>query len=124
MTFLLPVAAVQAVEPVPFGEFISITEKGLDALDEVETVFSDSESMKIEVKMAFKKYDIAVKKYDRYVKTWPKGKQADIAWAMAKARLAYDLTLTEGLHGKSHEDAKIATQEAREMFVKYRKLKK
>ena len=64
VAFLTPVAAVHAEEPVPFEEFISITEKALDALDEIETVCSNYDSMKIEARMA-------VKKYDRYVKTWP-----------------------------------------------------
>jgi hypothetical protein len=124
MLLLLPVATVQAADAVPFKDFVSITEKVLDTLDEIETVFSDSESMKIEAKMAFKKFDIAMKKYDRYVKTWPEGKQGIIAWKMQSARLLYDMTLFEGLYGKSHEEAKIATQEARDMFAKYRKSQK
>jgi len=50
-----------AKEPIPYKEFVAITEHALDALDEVETVFENSDSMKIEVKMAFKKLDAALK---------------------------------------------------------------
>ena len=124
MLLLLSVATVQAAEPVPFKDFVPITEKVLDTLDEIETIFSDSESMKIEAKMAFKKFDIAMKKYDRYVKIWPEGKQGVIAWKMQSARLLYDMTLIEGLHGKSHKEAEQAIQEARDLFAEYKKSKK
>jgi hypothetical protein len=121
---LLSVAPAQAAEAVPFKDFVSITEKVLDTLDEIETVFSDSESMKIEAKMALKKFDIAKKKYERYVKTWPEGKQILIVWEMQSARLSYEMTLIEGLHGKSHDEANKATQKARDLFAEYRKSKK
>ena len=124
MLVMLSVAPVQATEPVPFKDFVSITEKVLDTLDEIETVFSDSDSRKIEAKMAFKKFDIAMKKYDRYIKTWPEGKQGMIAWKMQSARLLYDMTLIEGTHGKSHGEAEKAVQEARDLFAEYKKLKK
>lgn len=124
MLVMLSVAPVQATEPVPFKDFISITEKVFDALDEIETVFSDSDSRKIEAKMAFKKFDISMKKYDRYIKTWPEGKQGMIAWKMQSARLLYDMTLIEGTHGKSHGEAEKAVQEARDLFAEYNKLKK
>lgn len=121
---LLSVVPVQAADTVPFKTFISITEKVLDALDEMEIVFSDSESTKIDVKMAFKKFDIAMKKYDRYVETWPEGKQGIIAWKMQSVRLLYEMTLIEGLHGKSQKEAEQAIQEARNLFAEYKKSKK
>jgi hypothetical protein len=132
MVLLLPVATVQSAEPVPFKEFVSITEKVFDALDEVEVVFSNPESMEIEVNMAFKKIDIEMLKYRRYVQDWRKspGKQADIIRAIATADIKYRITRTkiklkeEDLYGESHKDAKLASQEAREIFVKYKKLKK
>ena len=124
MLLLLSVAPVQAADAVPFKDFVSITEKVLDTLDEMETVFSDSESMKIEAKMAFKNFDIAMKKYDRYVKTWPEGKQDIIAWKMQNVRLLYKMTLIEGLHGKSQKEAEQAIQEARDLFAEYKKSKK
>ncbi len=123
LIFLLIPSGVSATEPIPYNDFISITEKALDALDEVEIVFSSSESMKIEVKMAFNKLDTALKKYNRYVKTWPEGKQKEIAWAITEARLLYDMTLIEGLHGENHNKAKEAAQKARDLFLQYKKRK-
>lgn len=126
VAFLTPVAAVHAEEPVPFEEFISITEKALDALDEIETVCSNYDSMKIEARMAVKKYDIAVKKYDRYVKTWPKGKQANIAWAMTSARLSYDMAFNSSNMDEmlaNEKKAIIELQKARELYVKYKSKK-
>lgn len=115
---------VMAAEPVPFKDFISITENVLDALDEVETVFSSADSMKIEAKIAFKKFDISMKKYDRHIKAWPECKQGMIAWKMESARLLYDIALLEGAHGKSNVDADKAVQEARDLFAEYKKLNK
>jgi len=135
MVLLLPVATVQSAEPVPFKEFVLITEKVLDALDEIEVVFSNPESMKTEVNMAFKKLDIEMLKYRRYVQDWRKspGEQAIIIKAIATAHIRYRTTETEeelkkygkgsetkGIYGKSHKDARLATQEAREVFLKYK----
>lgn len=132
VVLLLPVPNVQSAEPVPFKEFVSITEKVLDALDEIEVVFSSPESMEIEANNAFKKIDIAMLKYRRYVQDWRKspGKQADIIKAIATADIRYRITRDQiklkkqDLYGESHEAAKLAAQEARERFVKYKKLKK
>ena len=133
---LLPVATVQSAEPVPFKEFISITEKVLDALDEIEVVFSNPEFVKAEVNMTFKKLDIAFLKYRRYVQDWRKtpGKQAAIIKAIANAHVCYKTTEAEeelkeygkakknrGIYGKTHKRAELYVQEARELFMKYKK---
>lgn len=135
ITFLSGIAIAQSAEPVPFKEFIAITEKVLDVLDEIEVVFSNNESMKIEVNTAFKKLDIEMLKYRRYVQDWRKspGKQAAIIKAISNAHVLYKITETEeelkkygkaqeneGIYGKSHESAKLYAQEARELFVKYK----
>jgi hypothetical protein len=126
IAFLSGTAIAQAAEPIPFKEFISITEKVLDALDEIEVVFSNSNSTKIEVKQAFKKLDTEMLKYRRYVKDWRKspGKQADIIKAIATANIDYEITELKGIYDKSHEEAKLATQEARELFMRYKKRSK
>jgi hypothetical protein len=132
VVLLLPVGTAQSAEPVPFKEFVSITEKVLDALDEVEVVFSNPESMDTEVNMAFKKIDIEMLKYSRYIQDWRKspGKQADIIKAIATADITYRITRDkiklkqEDLYGASHKGAKLAAQEARERFAKYKKLRK
>ncbi len=132
---LLPVATVQSAEPVPFKEFISITENVLDALDEIEVVFSSHAFAKTEVNMAFKKLDLAMLKYRRYVQDWRKtpGKQAAIIKAIANAHVSY-LTVNaeealkeygkaqknEGVYGKTHKRAERYVQEARELFMKYK----
>jgi len=139
IVLLLPVATVQSSEPVPFKEFVTITEKVLDALDEIEVVFSNSKFMKAEVNMAFKKLDIEMLKYRRYVQDWRKspGKQAVIIKAIATAHISYLTTEAEeeykeyggkaqknkGIYGKSHKDAKLAAQEARALFIKYKRSK-
>src|SRR3970040_605197 len=129
IVFLSLIAIAQAAEPVPYKEFISITEKVLDALDEIEVVFSNNESMKIEWDMAFKKLDIEMLKYRRYAQDWGKspGKQAAIRKAIIAAYAEYKITASqeerkkyakaqenEGIYGKSHKDAERAAQKARE----------
>jgi hypothetical protein len=83
------------------------------------------------VDLAFKKIDIEMLKYRRYVEDWRKspGKQADIVKAIATAHILYSTFSAkiqlkeEELYGESHKDAKRATQDAREIFVKYKKIK-
>jgi hypothetical protein len=135
MTFLSGIAIAQSAEPIPFKEFITITEKVLDALDELEVVFSNNKSMKVEVDMAFKKLDTENLKYRRYVKDWRKkpGKQAEIIKAIAEAEIEYRTTAIEeemkqykgekegtGIFGKTHKNAELSTQKARDLFVKYK----
>lgn len=118
-------ATAWAAEPIPRAEFIRMTEEILNSLDRVEAVFRDSDAKVMEAKLALREFDISTKKYDRYVRgRWPEGKQAEIAWAFAKAWMAYDLTLSEGTYGKSHKDAEASTQEVRDLFAKYRRQKK
>lgn len=135
---LLPVATVQSAEPVPFKEFVSITENVLDALDEVEVVFSNHGYTKANANMAFKKLDIAMLKYRRYITNWRKssGKQAAIIKAIANAHVSYLTVNTEeelkeygkankneGVYGKTHKRAELYVQEARELFMKYKNSK-
>lgn len=110
-----------AADPMPPKTFILYTEKVLDALDKVEVIFESSESLKIEAQMALRNLDINLKRYDRYVKTWPEGAQGQIVWAITEARLLYDLVLIKGVHGAMHDKAKKAADRARELFLQYKR---
>ncbi|SPD72848.1 hypothetical protein PITCH_A1580003 [uncultured Desulfobacterium sp.] len=126
--FLLVYTTAYTAEPIPFNDFISITEKVLDALDEIEVVFSDPSSIRLEVEMAFKRMNIEMLKYNRYVQDWRKvpGKQADIVKAIATSQIIYDTVWNkiqlgeEGFYGKTHKEARHAAQKAREVFIRYK----
>ncbi len=114
-------SAAAGPEPIPPSDFIRITEAILDALDEVEVAIKNRNTY--EIKEALRKYDVAEMKYDRYVKKWPKNrKQTDIALQLTKSRHFYGITL----YGSSPENetiGKIAAQEARDLFLTYKKTK-
>ena len=134
---LLPITPVHSDEPIPSKEFVLITENVLDALDEIEVVLSSYHSTKYELKMAFKKLDIALMKYRRYVEDWRKlkykSKQSSIVSTISTAHCCYRTTevelelkelgkakKNEGRHGKTHERARRYAQEARELLTKYK----
>lgn len=111
-----------AAEPIPFDDFVKITEEALDALDEIETVFSSSDSTKREAKLAFKKFDTVWKKYKRFKTTASESTvQFEITFGMWMARMQFETASLEGLNGKSHNEAIKTTQKARDLFMKYKK---
>lgn len=119
-----------AAEPVPFDDFVKIAEQTLDALDEIETVLSSSNSTQDLARVAFNKFDIAQKKYHRYVTSprFPEGVQRDIAAAMFLSRMQYETAFLNGIYSKEPDNvnqstfdkAKQSTQEARDKFMKYK----
>jgi hypothetical protein len=117
---LLITTLATASDIIAKSDFIRITDQVIDVLDEIEIVFSDSNSSKYEAEKVLKKFDIVMKKYDRYVKNWPNGIQLQIVWAMTKAKLCYKMALIEGFRGQNHEDAEKSAEEARSMFMKYK----
>jgi chromosome segregation ATPase len=116
--------SVMAKDSVPRSEFIKYTEEALNALDEVEVVFSSSESSKYEAEKALKSLDIAIKKYERFDGLdWGKTNENKIAWEITYSSLNYNRVLLEGLYGSSHEEAKKLAQGARSLFQEYKKVK-
>ena len=81
------------------------------------------------MKKATAKVDASLKKYDRYVKTWPESEQAQIVWRIAKARLLFQTHLLyrsdplKAYGDKELEDGTTAAQEARDRFMKYKNKK-
>lgn len=53
-----------AAEPMSFKDFITITDKALDALDEAEIIFSRGSPTKKEAQDTLNKLAAATKKYD------------------------------------------------------------
>ncbi len=114
------VGLAQAVEPVPHASFVKYTEAALDVIDELDVAFSSlSGATKPEAKRLINKLDACLKKYDRYVKQWPDGEQGRIVSAIMQTGLAYDIVLLEGLHGKTHAQAKQLSQRSRDLFAAY-----
>lgn len=132
LSFLIPLILctsliTYAAEPVPFDDFVKITEQALDALDEIETVCSSGHSTKKEAMSAFKKFDTVMKKYDRYTDTtsWPGSVQMNIWIKLTSARLSWqivlqDITFHERLDVKSRDEAMQITQEVRDKFMEYK----
>ncbi|MFA6290192.1 MAG: hypothetical protein WC637_00345 [Victivallales bacterium] len=116
----ITITIVTAADIIPKNDFIKITEQALDVLDKVEVVFSDSTSLKLDAQKSLKEFDIVMKKYNRYIKTWPDGNQGQIAWAMIEAELYYKMVLIEGVYGENHKKAEEAIERARSLFLKYK----
>jgi hypothetical protein len=128
LLFIFSVGA-NAKEPLPRSEFIKYTDAALDGLDELEAALTGGSASAIDVRRAITKVDAALKKYDRYVKSWPECAQAHIAWQITKARLLFQTHLTlrsdplRGYGDKELQEATDAAQDARDRFMEYRKEK-
>lgn len=118
--FLVGSPAISAQDIIPPKDFIAITGLALDALDEIEVVFSEYDSRKFEAKAAFKKCDIVMKKYDRYIEKWPDGEQKEIVWSIQSSRLLFEMAM-ELSHKEDLQKAKQQAQKARATFTQYKK---
>lgn len=120
---LFSIGISHAKEPIPYKEFVVITEQALDALDEVESVFGRFDTTKIEARASLKKLTAALKKYDRYVKgRWPDGKQSEIVYQLSIAEFIYSVSLTVGkFDDEDKTKAEEAAQKTRELFMQYKR---
>lgn len=104
-------------EPVPHKDFVKFTEAALDALDQLESAAQDGPRFEVE-KMS-RKLGAALKKYDRYVKSWPEGsRQAAIVTEISRAKAGFDY-LTLQYSRDTLDKSRQAAQKARELFTKY-----
>ncbi len=112
-----------AAEPIPRADFLSITDKVLDALDEVEAVFSRSDSTKKEARDVLNRLEVVKKKYDRYKSgKWPEGRQQEIVGKIEEARLEYEIYMfSSGAAEDMKAKAEEAARTARALFGKYKK---
>lgn len=115
-----------AKEPIPYKEFIVITEQALDALDEIEVAFDSSDTTKKEANLSLKKLSAVLKKYDRYVQgKWPESKQGEIVMYISMANFAYKIAILAGdvdsdSFGEQKRKAEDAALNARTLFMKYK----
>jgi len=128
MIILIAGTFVYAQEAVAGEDFISITEKVVDALDEVETACDDPKSGKQEIDAALKKLRKASDEYKRYdvnVLNIERD-QEEIIKTIAKAERSFKLFLFSlgPCYSSSMEDEIIQAKEyadiARELFLKYK----
>lgn len=115
-----------ATEPIPYKDFISITNHVLDALDETEAIFAKSDVTKKEARESLTKLDAALKKYDRYQSgKWADGKQSEIVMNISMAVFEYKIFLaTDGTDEGSRKDAIAFAGKARELFMIYKQKRK
>lgn len=124
---LLLVGISEAKEPIPFKEFITITEQALDALDEIEVAFDSSDTTKKEANASLKKLSAILKKYDRYVPgKWPDSKQGEIVMYISMANFTYKIVILAGdVDSTSFDEEKKKAEEAalnaRKLFMKYKR---
>lgn len=106
------------------GQFITLTNEVMDALDNVEsTIRNDSI---IEARKAVTKLDASLKKYDRYKNEgkWPEGAQKDIFVALTGANMMYSFcmsmaTITSYVSKEGFSDAEKEAEQARKYFRAY-----
>lgn len=126
LTGVLLTGISHAEEPIPYKDFIAITEQALDVLDEVEAVFGRSDITKMEARTVLNRFSAALKKYKRYIPgRWPSGEQSEITKQFSMAEFICSISLTAGSF--SYEDrTKLAgyAQKARELFIKYKSQKR
>lgn len=119
---------IYALEGVACEDFISITEKVMGALDEVETACDDPRSGRQEIDDALKrlrKASDAYKRYDLNVNNIDRD-QEEIIKAIAKAERSFNLFLFSlgCCYSSPTEDeitqAKEYSETARRLFLKYK----
>lgn len=104
-------------EPIPFKDFVNITEKAMDALDNVETVYTNPNSIQLDGTRAINNFKTIMKKYDRYVTEWPKdSKQGTIVREMESAVTFFGEGVVE-----TQEWGADAARQARQSFKEYKK---
>lgn len=118
--FIIP-SYSHAEEPIPKEEFVKITDGVLDVLDEVETIASNPQSMKIEAKKVLDKFKTVQKKYNRYVVgKWPEGAQRDIVGKLFLSSITWE-TVSISWTPDTLEKAKDASNKARQAYSDYLK---
>ncbi|MCX5886710.1 MAG: hypothetical protein NT096_12520 [Proteobacteria bacterium] len=119
-------SVVSAADPLPYLEFVKFTTLALNALDGLEAAALECQFSKfvqsLDQNSARLSLRVALKKYDRYVPgAWPEdSNQGVIVRKITETMLNYDsffLSQSEDTYKKAY----FAGQEAREMFLKYKK---
>jgi hypothetical protein len=109
--------SISAQETTSREKFLSVTESALDALDKLETIFSDPDSTRIEARLAQHELETALKKYERYA---PKTKtEGEMVLFIKMANFEYmGMSMTGKIDEDTFKSAKENTQKARDIFKK------
>ena len=110
-------------ESIPYAEFVEVTDKALDALDDVEAIISSSEAKKRDAKQALTKLDAAIKKYDRHMTArWNlEEQQRKIIEKLQEAYSGFGLYVELGGDKKWRDNGESSAKEVRELFMVYKK---
>jgi len=109
--------------PVPIPEFEKIVNQALDAIDEMEAIYSLHYS-KSKAEEVFFRFNTVMNKFKRYLEVWPPGDEGEVAYKLEKTCLLYETLervspeeITPGLNDKARTSAK----EARAAFRNFKK---